>query len=65
MGIYKSKKVSESGLFTGTKEYVRYLFVEVEQSWNIEVDSQIIVSTDYTWGYDYKKSNSYLITSVA
>ncbi|CAM4315826.1 hypothetical protein [Paenibacillus tarimensis] len=47
--------------FTGTEEKVRYILVEVEQSWLTEVDSQIIAATDYTWGYEFKKGNNYLI----
>ncbi|UQZ32750.1 hypothetical protein C2I18_03765 [Paenibacillus sp. PK3_47] len=47
--------------FTGTKETTRNILVEVERSWKREVDSQIIVATDYTWGYDFKKGNKYLI----
>lgn len=47
--------------FTGTKEKTKNILVEVERSWKREVDSQIIVATDYTWGYDFKKGNKYLI----
>ncbi|NOU71296.1 hypothetical protein GC098_07650 [Paenibacillus sp. LMG 31458] len=47
--------------FTGTKEKIRYILVEVERSWITEVDSQIIVTTDYTWGYEFKEGNKYLI----
>lgn len=47
--------------FTGTKEKIRYILVEVERSWNTEVDSQIIVATNYTWGFNFKKGNKYLI----
>ncbi|MEO2202953.1 hypothetical protein ABGV42_04320 [Paenibacillus pabuli] len=45
----------------GTKEKVRYILVEVERSWKTEVDSQIIVATDYTWGFNFKEGNKYLI----
>ncbi|WP_431085736.1 hypothetical protein [Paenibacillus sp. 8b26] len=47
--------------FTGTKEKIRYIIVEVERSWNIEVDSQIIVATDYTWGFEFREGKKYLI----
>lgn len=47
--------------FTGPKEKIRYILVDVERSWNTEVDSQIIVGTDYTWGFDFKEGNKYLI----
>jgi hypothetical protein len=47
--------------FAGPKEKIRYILVDVERSWNTEVDSQIIVGTDYTWGFDFKKGNKYLI----
>ena len=47
--------------FTGTKEKIRYILVEIERSWITEVDSQIIVATDYTWGYEFKEGNKYLI----
>lgn len=47
--------------FTGTKEKIRYILVDVERSWKTEVDSQIIVRTDYTWGFDFKEGNKYLI----
>jgi hypothetical protein len=46
---------------TGTKEKIKYILVEVERSWITEVDSQIIVATDYTWGYEFKEGNKYLI----
>ena len=45
----------------GTKEKVRYILVEVERSWKTEVDSQIIVATDYNWGFDFKEGNKYFI----
>ncbi|MEK4142480.1 hypothetical protein NST45_12200 [Paenibacillus sp. FSL R7-0163] len=47
--------------FAGPKEKIRYILVDVERSWNTEVDSQIIVGTDYTWGFDFKEGNKYLI----
>ncbi len=47
--------------FTGTKEKIRYILVEVERSWNTEVDSQLIISTNFTWGFDFKEGNQYLI----
>ncbi|WP_222125271.1 hypothetical protein [Paenibacillus xylanexedens] len=47
--------------FTGTKEKFRYILVEVERSWNTEVDSQILVATNYTWGFDFKEGKKYLI----
>jgi hypothetical protein len=47
--------------FTGTKKKIRYILIEVERSWITEVDSQIIVATDYTWGYEFKEGNKYLI----
>ncbi|MDN4602119.1 hypothetical protein P5G61_12845 [Paenibacillus sp. F6_3S_P_1C] len=61
-GEVKQIKVDlkQEGL-TGTKEKIRYILVEVERSWNTEVDSQIIVATDYTWGFNFKKGNKYLI----
>lgn len=45
----------------GTKEKTRNILVEVERSWKTEVDSQVIVATDYTWGYEFKKGEKYLI----
>jgi hypothetical protein len=51
----------EQAGFTGPKEYVKNVLLEVERSWNIEVDFQIIGAADYTWGYDYQKGESYLI----
>ncbi|WP_145151678.1 hypothetical protein [Paenibacillus xylanexedens] len=47
--------------FTGTKEKIRYILVEAESSWNTEVDSQLIIATNYTWGFDFKEGNKYLI----
>lgn len=47
--------------FTGTKEKIKYILVEVERSWETKVDSQIIVATDYSWGYEYQEGNNYLI----
>ncbi|WP_169086707.1 hypothetical protein [Paenibacillus sp. PL91] len=47
--------------FTGTKEKTRYILMEAERSWKTEVDSQIIVAADYTWGYEFKEGNEYLI----
>ncbi|KGE17293.1 hypothetical protein [Paenibacillus wynnii] len=47
--------------FTGSKEKIRYILVDVERSWKTEVDSQIILATDYTWGFDFKEGNKYLI----
>ncbi|WNS43093.1 hypothetical protein [Paenibacillus sp. MMS20-IR301] len=47
--------------FTGSKEKIKYILVNVERSWKHKVDSQIIVATDYTWGFDFKKGNKYLI----
>lgn len=47
--------------FAGTKEKIRYILVEVERSWKTEVDSQILVATDFTWGFDFKEGNKYLI----
>lgn len=47
--------------FTGPKEKIRYILVNVERSWKMEVDSQIIVATDYTWGFDFKEGHNYLI----
>ncbi|MCP1186440.1 hypothetical protein [Paenibacillus sp. 1781tsa1] len=47
--------------FTGTKEKIRYILVEAERSWNTEVDSQLIIGTNYTWGFDFKEGNKYLI----
>lgn len=47
--------------FTGTKEKFRYILVEAERSWNTEVDSQLIIATNYTWGFDFKEGNKYLI----
>lgn len=47
--------------FTGTKEKIRYILVEVERSWNTEVDSQLIIATNFTWGFDFKEGNKYLI----
>ncbi|OMD73824.1 hypothetical protein BSK48_03745 [Paenibacillus odorifer] len=47
--------------FTGPKEKIRYILVDVERSWKTEVDSQIIVRIDYTWGFDFKEGNKYLI----
>ena len=46
---------------TGTKEKVRYILVEVERSWKTEVDSQVIVATDYTWGFTFKEGSKYFI----
>ncbi|MCG7381490.1 hypothetical protein [Paenibacillus sp. ACRRY] len=45
----------------GTKEKVRYILMEVERSWKTEVDSQLIVATDYTWGFNFTEGNKYLI----
>ncbi|WP_339257233.1 hypothetical protein MKZ12_24475 [Paenibacillus sp. FSL R5-0713] len=47
--------------FTGTKEKFRYILVEAERSWNTEVDSQLMIVTNYTWGVDFKEGNKYLI----
>lgn len=47
--------------YTGTKEKFRYILVEAERSWNTEVDSQLMIATNYTWGFDFKESNKYLI----
>lgn len=47
--------------FTGSKEKIRYILVDVERSWKTEVDSQIIVGTDYTWGFDFKEGYKYLL----
>ncbi|MEO2209421.1 hypothetical protein ABGV40_00660 [Paenibacillus amylolyticus] len=47
--------------FTGTKEKIRYILVEAERSWNTEVDSQLIIATNFTWGFDFKEGNKYLI----
>ncbi|WP_124117494.1 hypothetical protein [Paenibacillus xylanexedens] len=47
--------------FTGTKEKIRYILVEAERSWNTEVSSQLIIGTNYTWGFDFKEGNKYLI----
>lgn len=47
--------------FTGTKEKFRYILVDAERSWNTEVDSQLIIATNYTWGFDFKEGNKYLI----
>ncbi|RCW39915.1 hypothetical protein [Paenibacillus prosopidis] len=47
--------------FIGTKEFVRNVLIDVKQSWKMEFNSQIIVSTDYTWGYDFQEGQSYLI----
>ncbi|MBM6387096.1 MAG: FeoB-associated Cys-rich membrane protein [Paenibacillus sp.] len=46
---------------TGTKEKVRYILVEVERSWKTEVNSQVIVATDYTWGFNFKEGSKYFI----
>ncbi|MBE7680354.1 hypothetical protein [Paenibacillus sp. P13VS] len=46
---------------TGTKEKVRYILVEVERGWKTEVDSQVIVATDYTWGFNFKEGSKYFI----
>lgn len=46
---------------TGTKEKVRYILMEVERSWKTELDSQVIVSTDYTWGFNFKEGSKYFI----
>lgn len=35
--------------------------MEVERSWNTEVDSQLIIATNFTWGFDFKEGNKYLI----
>ncbi|PZD95899.1 hypothetical protein DNH61_10680 [Paenibacillus sambharensis] len=59
--VKQIKADSKYGGFTGTEEKVRYILIEVEQSWLNEVDSQIIAATDYTWGYEFKKGNNYLI----
>lgn len=37
------------------------MLLEVERSWGIEADSQMIAEADDTWGYDYRKGESYLI----
>lgn len=47
--------------FIGPKEYVKYILVDVERSWSIEVPSQIIVATDYSWGFPFEKGKSYLL----
>lgn len=47
--------------FTGTKEKIRYILVEAERSWNTEVNSQLMIATNYTWGFDFKEGNKYLI----
>lgn len=46
---------------TGTKEKVRYILMEVERSWKTEVDSQVMVATDYTWGFNFKQGSKYFI----
>lgn len=47
--------------FTGTKEYERNVLIEVERSWGVETDSQVIIATDFTWGYDFDKGSRYLV----
>ncbi|MFK0524228.1 hypothetical protein ACINKY_18705 [Paenibacillus illinoisensis] len=61
-GEIKKMKVDlkQEGI-TGIKEKVRYILVEVERSWKTEVDSQVIVATDYTWGFNFKEGSKYFI----
>jgi hypothetical protein len=59
--VRQIKRDIEQAGITGTKEYVKNVLLEVERSWNIEVDSQVIAAADYAWGYDYRKGDSYLI----
>ncbi|MFS0868675.1 hypothetical protein AB3N00_01875 [Paenibacillus xylanilyticus] len=61
-GEVKQIKVDlkQEGLI-GTKEKVRYILVDVGRSWKTKVDSQIIVATDFTWGFDFKEGKKYLI----
>ncbi|MCA0757926.1 hypothetical protein KP806_22960 [Paenibacillus sp. N4] len=61
-GVVKNVKsdIKQEG-FIGTKEHVRNILIEVKQSWKMELNSQIIVSTDYTWGFDFQEGKSYLI----
>ncbi|MDQ1914486.1 hypothetical protein RAC89_29335 [Paenibacillus sp. GD4] len=59
--ILQSKEdVKQRGIL-GPKEYARYILVEVKRSWGIELPSQIMVSTDFTWGFPFEKGKAYLI----
>ncbi|TYP78259.1 hypothetical protein [Paenibacillus methanolicus] len=59
-GEVKQVKNDQEG-FVGTIETVRNVLLDVKQSWNLALDSQVIVATDFTWGFDFKKGQSYLI----
>lgn len=59
--IKQVKADIEQDGFTGPKEYVTNVLLEVERSWGIEADTQMIAAADYTWGYDYQQGESYLI----
>jgi hypothetical protein len=47
--------------FISPKEYVRYILIDVNRSWNMEVASQLIVATDYSWGHPFEVGKSYLL----
>ncbi|MFC4104191.1 hypothetical protein [Paenibacillus xanthanilyticus] len=47
--------------FVGNKEFVRNVLLDVKQSWNMAFDSQVIVATDFDWGFDFKEGRSYLV----
>lgn len=54
------KGIAEKGLF-GTKEIYNYVLLQVDQSWKQEVDSQIMIQTDFTWGHAFKEEENYLL----
>lgn len=54
------KGIAEKGL-SGTKEIYNYVLLQIEQSWKQEVDSQIMIQTDFTWGHPFKEGEDYLL----
>jgi hypothetical protein len=43
------------------KETKKYVLIDVDRSWKIEVNSQLIFETDFTWGYNFEEGKKYLI----
>ena len=54
------KGIADKGL-SGTKEIYNYVLFQIEESWKQEVDSQIMIQTDFTWGHPFKEGEDYLL----
>lgn len=52
--------LTQRGL-TGAKEMNTYVLLDVEQSWKKELDSQIIIEADFTWGHPFEEGRDYLL----